>query len=76
MSESINALELRPWRWMIDGMVYVRGSKADYDRYAAFGGDPGWASVYPKPLDEICLMLHTQMGRHSTLHTEGTTISW
>ncbi|KAJ7843418.1 aryl-alcohol oxidase [Mycena olivaceomarginata] len=27
----------------MNGMVYVRGSKADYDRYAAFSGDPGWA---------------------------------
>ncbi|KAJ7927469.1 aryl-alcohol oxidase precursor [Mycena leptocephala] len=27
----------------IDGMVYVRGSKADYDRYARVTGDPGWA---------------------------------
>jgi choline dehydrogenase-like flavoprotein len=33
----------------IDGMQYVRGSKADYDRYARVSGDPGWASVAFSP---------------------------
>ncbi|KAJ7928449.1 aryl-alcohol oxidase precursor [Mycena leptocephala] len=27
----------------MNGMQYVRGSKADYDRYASVSGDPGWA---------------------------------
>ncbi|KAJ6593523.1 aryl-alcohol-oxidase from pleurotus Eryingii [Mycena capillaripes] len=27
----------------MNGMQYVRGSKADYDRYARVTGDPGWA---------------------------------
>ncbi|KAJ7328365.1 aryl-alcohol oxidase precursor [Mycena albidolilacea] len=27
----------------MNGVVYVRGSKADYDGYAAYSGDPGWA---------------------------------
>ncbi|KAF7366526.1 Alcohol oxidase [Mycena sanguinolenta] len=27
----------------MNGMTYVRGSKADFDRYASVTGDPGWA---------------------------------
>ncbi len=29
--------------WVVDYMVFTRGSKDDFDRYASYSGDSGWS---------------------------------
>lgn len=61
------------YNWVsLDGMVYTRGTREDYDRWARVTGDPGWSwdAMFPYFKKVQCFHLSTKAGRE--LHGQYT----